>query len=71
MLIYYNNHNKIKINISFLIKHIEAGSEDEHIGKIVKIWGGFGNEILGAHQFEVEFPPKADATTKVILTIHF
>jgi len=39
--------------------------DNAHVGKIIKIWSGFGNELMGAHKFEVEFPTGADNETKV------
>ncbi len=42
-------------------------NDNEHVGKIVKIWAGLGNELLGVHQYEVEFPPGANEEAKARL----
>jgi hypothetical protein len=44
-----------------------AGDEDLPVGRIVKVWSGLGNELLGVHQFECAFPHAADAATKARL----
>lgn len=38
----------------------------DHVGKIVKVWGSITSELIGAHRFQVEFPPDSDEFTKVI-----
>ena len=37
--------------------------QEHEIGKIVEIWSGLGNEVMGVHQFEIEFPK--DATPEI------
>jgi len=53
--------------VPFYIYLPGASAEDQHVGSIVKIWSGFGNEVLGAHQFQVDFPEKASPNTKMTL----
>ncbi len=40
----------------------------EEVGKIVKVWGGLGREMLtDAAQFELSFPPGIDTQAKARL----
>ena len=45
----------------------DGSIDGSHVGKIVKLWAGFGNELLGIHKFSCEFPKDADAATKTRL----
>jgi len=53
--------------VPFYIYPPNAGVDDEHVGRIVKVWAGWGNAFIGVHQFQVEFPEKSDASTKLTL----
>lgn len=50
----------------YLFKPGDPMNKGNEVGKIVKIWGGFGKEFLtDADTFETEFPADADADTKL------
>ena len=44
-----------------------SGEVGTQTGKIVKIWNGLGAELLGIHQFIIEFPVAADEAARTTL----
>jgi hypothetical protein len=54
--------------IPFYVFTPGKGAEKKQVGKIVKVWSGFANELFtDADKFEVQYPPDADAASKSTL----
>ena len=48
--------------------YIYDTGDKKQVGKIVKVWGGLGQELFtDADKFELEYPPDADASRKMTL----
>jgi hypothetical protein len=56
------------MRIPFYIFPPGKKEKGEEVGKIVKVWGGFAQEMFtDADTFELQFPPNSDLNTKLTL----
>ena len=46
---------------------VDSNLPNTEVGKITRLWTGFGNLLVGLSKFEIEFPADADAESKARL----
>jgi hypothetical protein len=54
--------------VPFYVFDTDGYNGKDHQGKIVRVWGSLGTELIGIHQFEVVYPSGCSAEQKAALT---